>query len=807
MIERIDIKSFGCFSDFVWAAEVRDPGNNVVRFKKMNIIYGRNYSGKTTLSRIIRALETGAISLRYADPSFTITLATGLTTNKHIPLQGYDVRVYNKDFVDEHLAFLRDGEGHISPFAVLGLENKEIELEIERIESELGDAEKQTGLRYSYQEKKRDYVNKRRQAESAQRELDSKIFDKANKKPTGIKHNPLYKDVNYDTRKLKVDIATVQDNGITPLEEHERTAKVTLLGETALPSIQKCLSFSPALPDLEIVATDLLTRKIKPSAPIQEMLNDAVLQNWVRSGVALHQGSRSTCGFCGNSLPVDLWEKLGNHFNKESLELEKEIESALNRISIEKENIANIITLERSELYSIYHLEFENLKNNLSEKALEYESALSTLRTELEARKIDIFTERSLAPSTYDTDSILTMISSMNDLIRKSNETTSTLSEKQKSARHELRLNEVAQYITDIDFLGENEKIKALESATSEAKKALDEIQSHGKIRTDRIKELKTHLRDERRGAEKVNEYLQHFLGHSGLRLSAIEEADTATYRFEILRGDDTAYNLSEGECSLVSFCYFLAKLEDIDTKGKKPIIYIDDPISSLDSNHIFFVYSLIETYLARPLTQEDGKPLLDSDGKPEHRYEQLFISTHNLEFLKYLKRLTKPSKNFEHFLLAKKEKSSSIGLMPGYLRNYVTELNFLFGEIYCCSDQSNSQYHYHSFYNFGNNLRKFLEAFLFFKYPFFNSERTDYDRRIKLFFSDEASSEALVQRLTNEFSHLGEFIDRGTQPIDCAEIATVAKFVLRKIRDNDKEQFDHFLLSIEKTDPFAMPQ
>src|ERR1700712_2396306 len=98
MIEMINISNFGCFSDFAWNAEVRDPGNNIARFKKMNIIYGRNYSGKTTLSRVIRALETGTMSPRYADPSFTITLSTGAVTNSTVPLQGQDVRVYNKDF-------------------------------------------------------------------------------------------------------------------------------------------------------------------------------------------------------------------------------------------------------------------------------------------------------------------------------------------------------------------------------------------------------------------------------------------------------------------------------------------------------------------------------------------------------------------------------------------------------------------------------------------------------------------------------------------------------------------------------------
>ncbi|MCG8613516.1 MAG: AAA family ATPase, partial [Pseudomonadales bacterium] len=39
------------FKDFRWALSVRDDGNNIAELKKLNILYGRNYSGKTTLSR------------------------------------------------------------------------------------------------------------------------------------------------------------------------------------------------------------------------------------------------------------------------------------------------------------------------------------------------------------------------------------------------------------------------------------------------------------------------------------------------------------------------------------------------------------------------------------------------------------------------------------------------------------------------------------------------------------------------------------------------------------------------------------
>ncbi|WP_162867182.1 AAA family ATPase, partial [Klebsiella pneumoniae] len=61
------------------------------------------------------------------------------------------------------------------------------------------------------------------------------------------------------------------------------------------------------------------------------------------------------------------------------------------------------------------------------------------------------------------------------------------------------------------------------------------------------------------------------------------------------------------GECSLIAFCYFIAKLEEPDSKGKELIIYIDDPISSLDGNHIFFMFSLIESLIAKPIKNADG--------------------------------------------------------------------------------------------------------------------------------------------------------------------------------------------------------
>ena len=257
--------------------------------------------------------------------------------------------------------------------------------------------------------------------------------------------------------------------------------------------------------------------------------------------------------------------------------------------------------------------------------------------------------------------------------------------------------------------------------------------------------------------------------------MAAVEGEDESGVTFRILRGDEDAHNLSEGECSLVAFCYFIARLEDIETKNKELIIWIDDPVSSLDYNHIFFIFSLIESILARPYKKDDG-----SNG---YHYKQLFISTHNLDFLKYLKRLSRARKKEEsqYFLIDKiSEKESKIRVMPDYLKNYITEFNYLFHQIYKCTQVENANEEHECFYNFGNNLRKFLEAYLFYKYPV----QQDIKDKLSLFFKEDQAAIDLTNRLDNELSHLEEIFDRSMRPIEIPEIPKLANYVLAKVKE-----------------------
>lgn len=800
MFSQVDIGSFGSFTDLIWKKSLKDAGNTVQNFKRLNILYGRNYSGKTTLSRIFRALETGRIPLNYVGSTFTVHGDKGDVTQTGLAGHGYDVRVYNRDFVSENLSFLvNQTNGEIKTFAIVGEKNKEIEDAIAAIQLKLGSVESKAGLRHELEVKKKERDRTKGNHKTVSSSLEDKLRSHANDK---IKQNRTYGPAVYNIDSIKRDIGSIKKPSFMPLTTEEQAAKVNLLKQEALPDITDTVSISLKIDSIKTVAQELLTRSIKPTQAIQELLNETALQAWVKQGIPLHKDKRDTCAFCRQNLPHDIWQVLDSHFSKESSDLESSIDSCLTSVNSEIQAIAGFLTLTGDKFYAEEKVSFEASKKSLADCLKVYKQDLEALKTALDSRKSSLFQPVAMPAPKHDSAAIQKCADDINDLIVKSNGRTSSLEKDKGSAREALRLTDVASFIVDITYDTELTRIAGLKIDADTANTAYTDAEAEiVKLETD-VTRLQGQQKDERKGAERVNSLLNHFFGHDGIKLEAKDNAEKTAVKFEITRDGKSAYNLSEGECSLIAFCYFIAKLEEPDSKGKDLIIYIDDPISSLDGNHIFFMFSLIESLIAKPFKNGDG-----SNG---YRYSQLFISTHNLDFLKYLKRLSIPKKKVpagegktksvddnEHFMVERNGPTSNIMLMPSYLKDYITEFNYLFHQIYKCRNQDAAQGAHEPFYGFGNNLRKFLEAFLFFKFPY-HDDKSDAFERIKKFFGDEdATAIALVNRLNNEFSHLESIPDRGFKPVEIPEIAKVANFVLDKIYAADPHQYNALLKSI----------
>ena len=800
MINQIDIASFGSFQGLDWKKTVRDSGKNVKPFQRLNILYGRNYSGKTTLSRIFRALEMRKLPLNYVSSSFTVTGDKGAVTHADLLAHNYDVRVYNRDFVTDNLSFLvnQDVGGVIKTFAIVGEQNKEIDDAIAVIETKLGSIEGKAGLRFDLEAKRKERERTKSAYTTASNGLDEKLRTHAAEK---IKKNRQYDSAVYNIDHIRRDIASTKKPGFAALATEEQAGKLTLLKQEALPDITGTLAITLKLESLTATAEPLLSKAITPTKAIEELLKDSALQLWVKQGMGHHREKRDTCAFCRQDLPHDIWQVLDEHFSKESGDLEAALDAAITLVANEIGTVAEHNSYVGSQFYADERTKFEASSKALLQALAVYKKDLETLKKALETRKNDLFQPVSLKAPAHDAEEIGKHVAAINALIGISNGKTSTLEKDKTAARDALRLTDVFTFADAISYDKELGNIAALKTAAETAGTAHSDVEKEIREAEAEVQTLRAKQKDERKGAERVNSLLTNFFGHDGIKLEARDGEDKVTVKFEVTRDGKAAYNLSEGECSLIAFCYFMAKLDDPESKGKELIIYIDDPISSLDSNHIFFMFSLIESLMAKPIKK---------DGANAYRYKQLFISTHNLDFLKYLKRLSIPSKKIqagegktksvfdhEHFMIERNGASSTILLMPSYLRDYITEFHYLFHQIYKCKDQAAAADSHEPFFGFGNNLRKFLEAFLFFKFPYHDDKNDAFERIRKFFDEEDDTAVALVNRLNNEFSHLEAVPDRSFKPVEIPEIAKVANYVLDKIYASDKVQYNALLKSI----------
>lgn len=796
MLKKIQhIKKLGVFDDFSWDSEVKNKGGAVQNFVDINIIYGRNYSGKTTLSRIARALETRTLSDKYGSPSFQLKFADNSdVTLAALTTHDKNIRVFNEDFIRDNLRFITNPDDSIEPFAILGDDNNKIEKEIEALEEELGSSieGQETGLFAGKKQAAVAYSNAFASHKQSNESLEKQLGDKATNKDIGIKYKPeRFGDQNYTITKLKADITTVSSPDFQPLTSEQVSEHEKLIDEKVLPAIPKFSSPQLSFLSLALQVETLVTKPISESDKIQALVKDAVLNRWVNEGRSHHRNKHEKCAFCDNEISTERWAELDKHFDEESEQLEKSIDALLAKIETENQTIQSALTIDQSAFYSKFHSQLTALNLRLKAATKDYQLALGNLTKQLKARKGDILNVKDFESPADGTAKLTQIWQEYSDLCAQSELFSSSLAGEQTKAKADLRLKEVAEYLLTIDYQTQLNSIETLRQKRDEAQQAQATINANITEKQAQVTAKKRELNDEEKGAKKVNEYLNNFFGHQFLTLEAKKDEgltqEAKRIRFEVIRDGKKAYHLSEGECSLLAFCYFLAKLDDVATKDSKPIIWIDDPISSLDGNHIFFIYSLLNAEVV-----EKGK------------FAQLFVSTHNLDFLKYLRMLNGKyidpagsgklkSYQKDFFVVIRQGKFSTIQSMPDYLKKYITEFNYLFHQIYKCANvESVDDANFNSFYNFANNARKFFEIYLYYKYP----DQTSDEDKLKLFFGDEKIPAVLVDRINNEFSHLKGGFESGSIPIDVPEMQTAARQIIERLKQ-DNDQFSSLMRSV----------
>ena len=813
MFKKIDIQKFGLFSDYNWNSEIGSDSDKD-SFKKINIIYGRNYSRKTTLSRIFRSFENKKLDYKYKDAQFILTADDGVYGESTLEYP-QNVRVYNKDFVKDNLGFLIDEtDGKIDSFALVGEDDVEKKKEIEKLRFELG-KEDENGLRFNFQKKKNEYELNKRLIKQEQDSLYSQLKNLANSvikvDEKYFRRNNSKKD--YITTDLEKEIPIIlnADKSFI-LTEKEKTERVNSLIELEKPTI------NPVFFKLQDLASDykdtkdIVEKNISGDDRIREFVENGVLLKWLEEGVKIHKEKHHKCQFCKQDIVPERWEALQTLFNKDYDNLKERIDKKILQLKEKKTYFDNYITEQGVTKDLFYNENIERYASILNSWNLgvdKYTTNINLLLEVLQKRKVNILTSFSpnfdIKKNDFSSD-LLDAAKAINELIESNNNKTKSLIEDKEKIRQELRYSLINDFLIQIDYSKIIDKIK---KDTEKNEKVAENLLALEKVISKKeklIQDKQKEIGKETNAALMVNKYLKDFFGHDSLYLDVENRhvSDNEIEKgFKIKRGNEDAFNLSEGECSLIAFCYFMAKIEDelhASNAKENLIVYIDDPISSLDNNHIFFIFGLIDSVFLSKVPSDKEEFSGDNSFLEYPKYElsinQLFISTHNLTFLKYLHRLRKFKQekkgisNTAFFLIEKRKKDNSftsvICEMPEYMQEHITEYNYLFEEL-CKIVQNNDTYYndtYSTLYNIGNNMRKFLESFLAFKYAGQESPLLFLPH----FFENNKSSE--LNRAPNELSHLVIWLEKGTSLLEFPEAKRLASTILKMLKEEDEKHF-----------------
>jgi len=734
------INGFGQFNNFDWP-------KGLPEFVKFNFFYGWNYSGKTTLSRIFRCLELKQLHNDYPNASFKIEIDNGELTERNLNVD-YPIRVFNEDFIEDNFDWNNENS-EIEPVLILGKESKELEKTLKQKQSEKDNKEKQLKERESEKNGK-------------ERDLQSKLTNKASEIRNILS---ITNQREFDKSKLEDTINTIKDNFQEKvLSNEEVQTNQTILSSQKLDNV--------SFPKINLKLTEfldhvktILEKKVSAQKIIDKLNQNPRLSQWVREGIELHK-DETICQFCGNTLTTERIEELIKHFSKEFDALINTIKQKENEISNHLNEIDKYSLPDKARFYSEFQNEYENLSSNFNQLKLNYIESIKKLIGELNKKKEKPFEQLIIDQSINDTIEIELneLVKNIQEIINKHNKKTNSLEEEKQKAKEKLKLHYVAQYIQNENYFDKKQEIENLNSEINILNNEINKINNE-------ITNIQNQIKASAIGAQRLNELLNKFFNDDRLKIE-----NTPNGRYKLYRNDQIAKNLSTGERNIISLVYFFAKLEETNFNLSQSVIFIDDPVSSLDSNHIYSVYAFLREKIKN--------------------INQVFITTHNFDFFNLLKdmyRYDLQNQNGNFYLIKamtnNQSRYSTIEKLPDILLKFKSEYNYLF----CILNEFNQSNNKNSFEQLNllpNILRRFFEMYLFMRYP--NGKK--FKDKIKIFFGNNIGDEKIIAlKIMDEYSH-EENPEHSLRFPDITELEKSVKFILNEISERDQVHFDALL-------------
>ncbi len=557
----------------------------------INFFYGKNGSGKTSISRQI---ESGA----------------GITWNEDEISSNYQIDIYNQDYIDRHFKTLDKVNGIFT----ISEGNGEDEEALQKLEKDRKTLEKRNA----------EIKGKREELTKLHTDADA-VFQKACLQNTKIlreKFAPAFKGSSKNPQlSQKIERTTPKD--------HDE-AELTELFNAAFDEGAKTYPLFTVIDSDEHIAKipscPLLGESITSSGTttFANFVKEMQSLPWIEAGHNLYHGKTDgLCPYCHQPLPEDFETQLASCYDEQ-------YQKSLNAIKDFKQNYRD----HMGNIYRILQMDatLETLPS-LSEKTRALQPQIDNFVRAMQGN-MKLIDEKISDPTKAialdDLSPLLTDLSNlldeMNAAINANNEMVNKLEETKQQCINEVW--ELAAYRLEGEVKTHRTTVKDIEEKQDTLD---DEERSNNENLTSlrgRIVELGKSSTTIQAAIDDINTLLQD----SGFEGFTIVKSDIAKDAYKVVRGNnEIAVRLSDGEKHFLSFLYFYNQVKGCDENGirKEKIVVIDDPVSSLDGNALFIISSIVRDMIEICFNNAE----IGVAPEKGDYIRQLFILTHNAQF------------------------------------------------------------------------------------------------------------------------------------------------------------------------------
>ena len=402
---------------------------------------------------------------------------------------------------------------------------------------------------------------------------------------------------------------------------------------------------------VEIEENRVWLKKIigKADVEISQIIQQLNINDWVYEGKSYLQDENETCPFCQkDTITKEFRNQLESYFDASfttDTNLIKELSDEYKRLAENVENLLSQIETKQKE------------KDGSKLDIDKFSALLKTLSSQFVANKELLLNKEQEPSRSIELVSINEQLTEIAALI--SNTNTSITDHNQIVTNYDSERTNLIGDIWKYVIEENREKIEKYLRQSNGLQRGIDNITRQKTELQEKFRELQNEIREDTKNVTSIQptiDEINRILYSYGFQNFKIVPSKLEENHYQIEREDGTLAEstLSEGEITFITFLYFL-QLAKGSTKEEsiadERVLVIDDPISSLDSNVLFIVSSLI-------------KEIIKSIRIDEGNIKQLILLTHNVYFHKevsFIDGRTQQIGDTHYWILRKKNNCSCL--------------------------------------------------------------------------------------------------------------------------------------------------